>query len=92
MMKIYMIYFPQTLNSILGEAIVCMELVRKKMILIVITDAMPNLGKTNKSELSKYVRENAEKNIYTLFSQAVDECFLNNCFDFSEHDRWGCIV
>lgn len=37
-------------------------------------------------------KELAEKNIYTLFSQAVDECFLNNCFDFSEHERWGCIV
>ena len=36
--------------------------------------------------------ELAEKNIYTLFSQAIDECFLNNCFDFSEHDKWGCIV
>ena len=35
--------------------------------IIVITDAMPNLGKTNKSELSKYVRDNAEKNIYTTF-------------------------
>ena len=35
----------------------------------------------------KIQKELAEKNIYTLFSQAVNECFLNNCFDFSEHDR-----
>lgn len=37
-------------------------------------------------------KELAEKNIYTLFSQAVDECFLNNNFMFSTFDRWGCIL
>ena len=51
-----------------------------------------NLIKELRAEKCLTQKELAEKNIYTLFSQAVDECFLNNCFDFSEHDRWGCIV
>lgn len=37
-------------------------------------------------------KELAEKNIYTLFSQAVNECFLNDNFEFCECDKWGCIV
>ncbi|MCR5145854.1 MAG: VWA domain-containing protein [Clostridia bacterium] len=35
--------------------------------IIVITDAMPNLGTTSRGELTKYVKENAEKSIYTSF-------------------------
>lgn len=35
--------------------------------IIVITDAMPNMGTTNKSELSKYIESNSEKGIYTSF-------------------------
>ena len=35
--------------------------------IIVITDAMPNLGTTSKGELTKYVKENANKGIYTSF-------------------------
>ena len=35
--------------------------------IIVITDAMPNLGTTSKEGLSKYIKENAEKKIYTSF-------------------------
>lgn len=35
--------------------------------IIVITDAMPNLGNTSKGELTKYVKENADKEIYTSF-------------------------
>lgn len=35
--------------------------------IIVITDAMPNLGTTSKGELTKYVKENADKGIYTSF-------------------------
>ena len=35
--------------------------------IIVITDAMPNLGTTSKTGLSKYVKDNAEKKIYTSF-------------------------
>lgn len=35
--------------------------------IIVITDAMPNLGTTNKQGLSRYVKENAENKIYTSF-------------------------
>ncbi|MBR2240916.1 MAG: VWA domain-containing protein [Clostridia bacterium] len=35
--------------------------------IIVITDAMPNLGNTSKEGLTKYVKENAEKSIYTSF-------------------------
>lgn len=35
--------------------------------IIVITDAMPNLGNTSKGELTKYVKDNADKGIYTSF-------------------------
>lgn len=35
--------------------------------IIVITDAMPNLGTTSRGELTKYVKENADKGIYTSF-------------------------
>lgn len=35
--------------------------------IIVITDAMPNLGQTSRGELTKYVKENAENKIYTTF-------------------------
>lgn len=35
--------------------------------IIVITDAMPNLGTTSKQGLTKYVKENADKGIYTSF-------------------------
>ena len=35
--------------------------------IIVITDAMPNLGETSKGELTKYVKENADNKIYTTF-------------------------
>ena len=35
--------------------------------IIVITDAMPNLGETNRYGLTKYVKENAQKGIYTSF-------------------------
>ena len=35
--------------------------------IIVITDAMPNMGTTNKSELSKYIESNSGKGIYTSF-------------------------
>ena len=35
--------------------------------IIVITDAMPNLGETSRGELTKFVKENAEKQIYTTF-------------------------
>ena len=35
--------------------------------IIVITDAMPNLGTTSKDGLTKYVKENADKGIYTTF-------------------------
>ena len=35
--------------------------------IIVITDAMPNLGTTSKGELTKYVKDNANKGIYTTF-------------------------
>lgn len=37
-------------------------------------------------------KELAEKNIYTLFSQAVNECFLNDNFEFCSCEKWGCIV
>ena len=35
--------------------------------IIVVTDAMPNLGNTSKDGLTKYVKENADKGIYTSF-------------------------
>ena len=35
--------------------------------IIVITDAMPNMGQTSKAGLAKYVEENAENGIYTSF-------------------------
>ena len=35
--------------------------------IIVITDAMPNLGTTSKDGLTKYVKQNADKGIYTSF-------------------------
>jgi len=35
--------------------------------IIVITDAMPNLGTTSKEGLTKYVKENADNGIYTTF-------------------------
>ena len=35
--------------------------------IIVITDAMPNMGKTSRSDLAKYVKENADNKIYTTF-------------------------
>lgn len=35
--------------------------------IIVITDAMPNLGTTSKGNLTEYVKENADKGIYTSF-------------------------
>lgn len=35
--------------------------------MIVITDAMPNLGQTSRGELTKYVKENADNKIYTTF-------------------------
>lgn len=35
--------------------------------IIVITDAMPNLGQTSKKGLSKYIEDNAENKIYTTF-------------------------
>lgn len=35
--------------------------------IIVITDAMPNLGNSSKEGLTKYVKENADKGIYTTF-------------------------
>lgn len=35
--------------------------------IIVITDAMPNLGTTSKDGLTKFVKDNAEKGIYTSF-------------------------
>jgi len=35
--------------------------------IIVITDAMPNMGNTSKKGLSKYIKENAENKIYTTF-------------------------
>lgn len=35
--------------------------------IIVITDAMPNIGTTNKKGLLDYVKENADKKIYTSF-------------------------
>ena len=35
--------------------------------IIVITDAMPNLGETSRDNLAKYVKENAENKIYTTF-------------------------
>lgn len=35
--------------------------------IIVITDAMPNLGTTSKEGLTKYVQENADNGIYTTF-------------------------
>ena len=35
--------------------------------IIFITDAMPNLGTTSRGELTKYVKENADKGIYTSF-------------------------
>ena len=35
--------------------------------IIVITDAMPNMGKTSKSELAEDVKENANNGIYTTF-------------------------
>lgn len=35
--------------------------------IIVITDAMPNYGKTDDEGLMKYVKENAEKGVYTSF-------------------------
>lgn len=35
--------------------------------IIVITDAMPNLGETSKTGLTKYIKDNAENKIYTSF-------------------------
>lgn len=35
--------------------------------IIVITDAMPNMGTTNKSDLLKYIEANSNKGIYTSF-------------------------
>lgn len=41
--------------------------------IIIITDAMPNTGRTNKDSLLNYIEENAEKNIYTsLIGVGVD--------------------
>ena len=52
--------------------------------IIVITDAMPNMGQTSKVSLSKYVEENAENEIYTSFigvgvdfNTQVIECLSN---------------
>ena len=36
--------------------------------IIVITDAMPNMGTTNKSDLLKYIEANSNKGIYTSFT------------------------
>lgn len=36
-------------------------------------------------------KELSEKNIYTLFSEAVNECFLNDVFGFQALEKWGCI-
>ena len=52
--------------------------------IIVITDAMPNMGTTNREDLSKDIKENAEKGIYTTFvgvgvdfNTDVVECLSN---------------
>lgn len=37
-------------------------------------------------------KELAEKNIYTLFSEAIDACFLNDNFEFQALEKWGCII
>ena len=37
-------------------------------------------------------KELSDKNAYTLFAQAIDDCFLNNCFDFQALEKWGCIL
>lgn len=52
--------------------------------IIVITDAMPNMGQTSKTSLAKYVEENAKNGIYTSFigvgvdfNTQVIECLSN---------------
>lgn len=35
-------------------------------------------------------KELADKNVYTLFKQAIDECFLNDCF-FQALEKYDCI-
>ena len=35
--------------------------------IIVITDAMPNMGTTSRNDLAKYIKENADNKIYTTF-------------------------
>lgn len=37
-------------------------------------------------------KELAEKNIYTLFAEAINACFLNDNFEFQALEKWGCIV
>lgn len=37
-------------------------------------------------------KELAEKNIYTLFADAINECFLNDNFEFQALEKWGCII
>ena len=37
-------------------------------------------------------KELAEKNVYTLFAEAIDACFLNNNFEFQALEKWGCII
>lgn len=37
-------------------------------------------------------KELASKNIYTLFADAINECFLNDNFEFQALEKWGCIV
>lgn len=36
-------------------------------------------------------KELAAKNVYTLFSEAINECFLNDNFEFQALEKWGCI-
>ncbi len=37
-------------------------------------------------------KELSEKNLYTLFSEAVNECFLNDCFEFQALENGGVII
>jgi hypothetical protein len=37
-------------------------------------------------------KELAEKNVYTLFAEAIDACFLNDNFEFQALEKWGCII
>lgn len=70
---------------------------------VIITDAMPNIGKTKKSELLKYIEENADNGIYTSligigvdFNTDLTEAITNvkgaNYYSISEKNQFKKIL